>query len=104
MDIETLQDMAAWARSRVVSGEEPPWTFQKLKHLNEICAELAAGMAATSASFPAQNTHQHNANQMANERGLAEPLGHDQPKEAQIIALDRFRSRRDERASLSLPT
>ena len=99
MDIETLQDMAAWARSRVVSGEEPPWTFQKLKSLNEICAELAAGMQATSASFPAQD-----ANQKASERGEAEHLQHGLPREAKIIALDSFRSRRNEPESLSLPT
>jgi|GEM_PF-2565182 len=99
MDIDTLQDMAAWARSRVVSGEEPPWTFQKLKSLNEICAELAAGMAATSASFPSQTV-----NQRVNGPVEVEHLERDQPREAQIIALDTFRSRRGARSNLSLPT
>lgn len=99
MDIDTLQDMAAWARSRVVSGEEPPWTFQKLKSLNEICAELAAGMEATSASFPAQDT-----TQKANEQGEVEHSQDGLPKEAKIIALDSFRSRRNAPESLSLPT
>ena len=99
MDIDTLQDMAAWARSRVVSGEEPPWTFQKLKSLNEICAELAAGMEATSATFPTQSV-----SQMANGRAEAEHLQHGLPREAKIIALDSFRSRRNEPESLSLPT
>lgn len=99
MDIDTLQDMAAWARSRVVSGEEPPWTFQKLQSLNEICAELAAGMAATSASFPVQSV-----TQMANGQAQAEPQEPGQQQVAKIIVLDSFRSRRDARANVSLPT
>lgn len=99
MDIDTLQDMAAWARARVVSGEEPPWTFQKLKSLNEICAELAAGMSATSASFPVQDFTQRES-----VPGQDLPMTDDQKPEAQILVLDSFRSRREPRQSLSLPT
>lgn len=98
MNIDALQDMAAWARSRVISGEEPPWTFEKLKQLNEICAELAAGMAATSASFPVQSPNQMESVPESETHSVA-----CLPTEAKIVALDRFRSRRDETQSLPLP-
>jgi len=94
MDIKTLQDMAAWARSRVISGEEPPWTFQKLQQLNEICAELAASLEATSTSF---------ASQMESAPEWEVHLPDDPPKQAKVIALNKFRSRLDEPESLPLP-
>lgn len=99
MDIESLQDMAAWARERVVSGEEPPWTFEKLNQLNQICAELAASMQSTSASFPVQDMPI----QMENRPEAVPMMGVVAPAKGKIVALDRFRSRRDALPSLPLP-
>lgn len=48
MDKNTLQMVGEWAKSRVASGEEPPWTFHKLKQLAEIASELASGMEAVT--------------------------------------------------------
>jgi len=94
MNIEILQDMAAWARSRVISGEEPPWTFEKLRQLNEICAELAASMETTSASFSTQK---------AIEPELEAHLPSDHLTKAKVVSLNRFRSRPDEAETLPLP-
>lgn len=52
MDKKTLELVGEWAQSRVASGEEPPWTFHKLKTLAEISMELAEGMSATVAFEP----------------------------------------------------
>ncbi len=46
MDKNTLQMVGTWAKSRVASGEEPPWTFHKLKQLADITETLAASMDA----------------------------------------------------------
>ncbi len=43
-----------WAQTRVDSGEEPPWTFHKLKLLAELSAELAEGLQAGVAYAPGQ--------------------------------------------------
>ena len=49
MDKNTLQKLGEWAKARVDSGEEPPWTFYKLKQLSEISLELSESMAASFA-------------------------------------------------------
>ena len=46
MDKDTLIMVGEWAKSRVASGEEPPWTFHKLKQLANITQDLAEGMCA----------------------------------------------------------
>lgn len=46
MDENTLRTVGKWAQSKVDSGEEPPWTFHKLKQLAQITSELADGMDA----------------------------------------------------------
>ncbi len=94
MNIEMLQDMAAWARTRVISGEEPPWTFEKLRQLNQICAELAASMETTSPSFSTQKEI---------EPELAVHLPLDPLVKAKVVSLNRFRSRPDENETLPLP-
>jgi len=52
MDKQTLQRVGEWAQSRVASGEEPPWTFHKLKLLADLTAELAEGLEAGVAYAP----------------------------------------------------
>ncbi len=49
---EKLVDVGAWAQARVDSGEEPPWTYHKLKQLAELAQELAAGLEAGVAYAP----------------------------------------------------
>ncbi len=57
MDKNTLKSVGEWAQSRVDSGEEPPWTFYKLKQLAEISLELAGGMdASIGVDIPAKDT------------------------------------------------
>jgi len=43
MNKEKLIEMGEWAEARVKSGEEPPWTFHKLKQLAELAFEFAEG-------------------------------------------------------------
>lgn len=52
MDKNTLQKVGEWAHSRVASGEEPPWTFHKLKLLAELATELSDGLEAGIAYTP----------------------------------------------------
>lgn len=52
---EKLVDVGAWAQSRVDSGEEPPWTFHKLKLLAELARELSEGLDASQAYTPGLN-------------------------------------------------
>lgn len=105
MNIDNLQDMASWARERVISGEEPPWTFEKLQLLNQICAELAASMGATSAKFPVQKPLPvlEYPIQTGNRQEAVRPVAFDAPVKAKIVALDRFRSQRDALQRLPLP-
>lgn len=44
MDKNTLNTVGEWAQGRVASGEEPPWTYHKLKLFAEIAKDLANGM------------------------------------------------------------
>lgn len=44
MNKEKLKEIGEWAQNRVSSGEEPPWTFHKLKTLSELAFEFAEGM------------------------------------------------------------
>lgn len=60
MDENTLRLVGTWAQSKVDSGEEPPWTFHKLKQLAEITLELAEGMNA-AITVNADGTERHNA-------------------------------------------
>ncbi len=46
MKKEKLIEIGEWAQTRVNSGEEPPWTFYKLKQLAELAFEFADGMDA----------------------------------------------------------
>lgn len=48
MDKNTLKMVGEWAQSRVASGEEPPWTFHKLKQLVDITNDLVEGMDVTA--------------------------------------------------------
>lgn len=49
MDKNTLTKVGKWAQARVAEGQEPPWTYHKLKQLAELALELAEGMDATIA-------------------------------------------------------
>lgn len=49
---EKLVDVSEWAQARVNSGEEPPWTFHKLKQLAELAQELAQGLESGMAYAP----------------------------------------------------
>jgi len=48
MDKNTLTSVGKWAQSRVASGEEPPWTYNKLKELVQLTQDLADGMDSTA--------------------------------------------------------
>ncbi len=52
MNKEKLIEIGEWAKSRVRSGEEPPWTFHKLKTLSELAFEFAEGMNTNFAFTP----------------------------------------------------
>lgn len=56
MDKNTLNRVGEWAQSRVASGEEPPWTYHKLKLFAEIAQDLASGMDAVTAFGEAPET------------------------------------------------
>ncbi len=52
MNKEKLTEIGEWAESRVKSGEEPPWTFHKLRTLSELAFEFAEGMDTNFAFTP----------------------------------------------------
>ena len=52
MNKETLTSVGIWAQDRVASGEEPPFTFHKLKQLVDITNFLVEGMDATAVFQP----------------------------------------------------
>ncbi len=52
MNKEKLIELGEWADARVNSGEEPPWTFYKLKQLAELAYEFAEGIDANFAFTP----------------------------------------------------
>lgn len=56
MNKEKLIELGEWAQARVKSGEEPPWTFQKLKQLSELAFEFADGMDTNFAFTPGLET------------------------------------------------
>jgi len=52
MKKEILVEVGEWARRRVDSGEEPPWTYHKLKQLAELVQEFAEGIEAGAVFAP----------------------------------------------------
>lgn len=56
MNKEKLIELGEWADARVQSGEEPPWTFHKLKQLSELAFEFAEGMETNFAFTPGLDT------------------------------------------------
>ncbi|NNE56907.1 MAG: hypothetical protein HKN36_02265 [Hellea sp.] len=52
MDKATLKSVGKWAKDRVDSGQEPPWTYNKLKMLAELALEFSEGLGATKAYMP----------------------------------------------------
>jgi len=52
MKKETLVKVGEWAQARIETGEEPPWTYHKLKKLAELARELAEGLDASMAYAP----------------------------------------------------
>lgn len=93
MDKNTLLQVGEWAQSRVASGEEPPWTFHKLKLFAEIANDLASGMeaVATLNDVSTDMSVPHNSN------------GERTDTNAKIIRMDNFRATRA-KDELVLPT
>jgi hypothetical protein len=52
MNKDTLLQVGTWAKSRVASGEEPPWTYHKLQQLADLAFDIAEGMDSTFAFDP----------------------------------------------------
>ena len=52
MEKELLQKVGEWAQARVKSGEEPPWTYNKLKMLAELSLEFAQALESSKAYTP----------------------------------------------------
>jgi len=52
MKKETLVKVGEWAQARIETGEEPPWTYHKLKKLAELARELAEGLDASMTYAP----------------------------------------------------
>lgn len=56
MKKEQLIELGEWAEARVNSGEEPPWTYYKLKHLAELAYEFAEGFETNFTFAPGLET------------------------------------------------
>ena len=56
MNKEKLIEIGEWAQQRVESGQEPPWTFHKLKTLAELAYEFAEGLDKNFAFTPGVET------------------------------------------------
>lgn len=56
MDKKTLLEVNEWAQNRIDSGEEPPWTLQKLKLLANLSGEFADGFESTKTFCPGLRT------------------------------------------------
>lgn len=90
MDKQTLEEVAAWAKTRVDSGKEPPWTYHNLVTLADIAKELSAGIEA--------------ATQTGSESVLEAYQSTDREQGAGIVRLDTFRSQPDVKNRVKLPT
>lgn len=90
MDKATLDKVSAWAKARVDSGQEPPWTYHNLVTLANITKELAAGIEAAkqTESVPVLQEY-HSA----------------RPEQAdKIVRLSSLRSRPDDEDQVAMPT
>ncbi len=77
MNKNTLELVSEWARDRVASGEEPPWTYHKLKQLAALAEEFAIGFENSIQFTPGLNTME------------------DEPQLSQrenVVSLERFRA------------
>lgn len=90
MDKATLEEVRAWAKARVDSGKEPPWTYHNLVTLANITKELAAGFEA--------------ATQTENVPLLQEYQAERPEQEDKIVRLSTLRSRPDDDDQVALPT
>jgi len=90
MDKATLDEVSAWAKARVDSGQEPPWTYHNLVTLANITKELAAGLEA--------------AKRTENVPLLAEYHSGSREQEDKIVRLSSLRSRPDDEHPVALPT
>ena len=90
MDKATLEYVRDWAQARVDSGNEPPWTYHKLKDLTKLANELAAGMGASITKTDSLELQEH--------------LETEFPQGENIVRLETARFRRDLPESLQMPT
>ena len=90
MDKATLDEVRAWAKARVDSGQEPPWTYHNLVTLMDITKELSAGLEA--------------ATRMENVPLLQAYQSERPEQEDKIVQLSTLRSRPDEEDRVALPT
>lgn len=92
MDKNTLERVSAWAKGRLETGTEPPWTYGHLEALAKAAEEIAIGMPASSPS------------QMAC-APQAPGRAQDEPQQgATIVTQDVFQSRRAGEHPVRLPT
>jgi len=76
MNKNTLELVSEWARDRVASGEEPPWTYHKLKQLAALAEEFALGL---------ENSVQYTP-------GLkSEDVSIDEVQSENVVSIERFR-------------
>ena len=90
MDKATLEEVSAWAKARVDSGQEPPWTYHNLVTLANIAKELSAGLEA--------------AKRMENVPLLQEYQAERPEQEDKIVRLNTLRYRPDDEDQVALPT
>lgn len=76
----TLNVVSEWARARVASGEEPPWTFHKLKQLAALTEEFAEGFESSVQYTPGLETDE------------SAPATQAVQASENIISLERFRA------------
>ncbi len=92
MNKQTLLAVGEWAEQRVSSGEEPPWTYFKLKQLAELTSELAAGFDAVTNFQPSLY-----------EEAFVEIRPEKETTDSNVVDINNFRDTNAE-DSLPLPT
>lgn len=90
MDKATLDEVRAWAKARVDSGKEPPWTYHNLVTLANITKELSAGLDAAKQTETVPLLQEYQAERPE--------------QEDKIVRLSTLRSRPDDEDRVALPT
>lgn len=88
---EVLEIARQWARSKLATGEEPPWAWYQYMKLVETIDAIVAGQRATKQPSPEDSP------ESAQHQETALPQG------AEVLRIDSARSRRDQTDDPRLP-